>query len=104
MQAAKVDVNKQIGIAVRTGKVDFGIKEVLDAARLAKAKLLILSANCPAGDKASIIQYAKQSSVPIYDYPGTSLDLGASCGKPFVVAALAIRESGDSEVLKLAEH
>ena len=104
MQTAKVDVNKQIGIAVKTGKVSFGIKEALDAARLGKAKLLILSANCPAGDKANIIQYAKQSAVAVYDYPGTSLDLGAACAKPFVVAVLAIKESGDSEILKLSER
>ena len=97
-------MNKQIEIAARTGKVSFGIKEAVDAARLAKAKLLILAANCPAGDKTNIIQYAKQSAVPIYNYPGTSLDLGAACVKPFVVAALTVKEPGDSEILKLAER
>jgi len=32
-----------------------------------------------------------------------SIDLGAVCGKPFMVSALAIREPGDSDILKLAE-
>lgn len=104
MQTAKVDVNKQIQIAVKTGKVSFGVKEALDAARFAKAKLLILASNCPDQQKADIVQYAKQSVVPVYDYPGTSLDLGAACVKPFVVAALTIKEPGDSEILKLAER
>ena len=40
MQSTKVDVNKQIQIAVKTGKVTLGVKEALDAARFAKAKLL----------------------------------------------------------------
>ena len=102
MQTAKVDVNKQLQIAVKTGKVSYGVKEAVDAARFAKAKLLILAANCPAKEKADIVQYAKQSEVPIFDYTGTSLDLGAACLKPFVVAALTIKEPGDSEILKLA--
>ncbi len=104
MQSAKVDVNKQIQIAVKTGKVTLGVKEALDAARFAKAKLLILASNCPVQDKADIIQYAKQSSLQVYNYQGTSLDLGSACGKPFVVAALTIKEPGDSEILKLAER
>lgn len=103
MQSAKVDVNKQIQIAVKSGKVTLGVKEALDAARFAKAKLLIVASNCPAQYKSDIIQYAKQSSVPVFIYAGDSLDLGSACLKPFVVAALTIKEPGDSEILKLTE-
>ncbi len=104
MQSAKLDVNKQIQMAVKTGKVALGSKEAVDAARFAKAKLIILASNCPAQNRTGITQYAKQSSVPIYNYAGTSLDLGAACLKPFMVAALTIKEPGDSEILKLAER
>jgi large subunit ribosomal protein L30e len=102
MQSAKVDVNKQIEMAVRTGKVTFGVKEALDAARFAKAKLLIMASNCPEPHRQDILQYAKQSSVPIYQYQGSSVDLGGACQKPFVVAVLTVKEPGDSEILKLA--
>jgi large subunit ribosomal protein L30e len=102
MQTAKIDVNKQIEIAVRTGKVSFGVKEALDAARSAKAKLLIMASNCPQPDKGDILQYAKQSSLSVYNYPGSSVDLGGACLKPFVVAVLSVKEPGDSEILKLA--
>jgi len=104
MQTTKVDVNKQIGIAVRTGKVSFGVKEALDAVRSAKAKLLIMASNCPEPRREDILHYAKQSSVPIYTYPGSSVDLGETCLKPFVVAVLTVKEPGDSEILKLAVH
>jgi large subunit ribosomal protein L30e len=107
MQAAqppKIDFNKQLQIAVRSGKIALGIKETLDAARFAKGKLLVLASNCPARDRQNITQYAKQSGVPIFDYPGTSVDLGAACLKRFVVAALTIKEPGDSDILKLAER
>jgi large subunit ribosomal protein L30e len=102
MQTTKVDVNKQVEMAVRTGKVSFGVKEALDATRFAKAKLLIMASNCPEPYKLDILQYAKQSSVPIYNYQGSSVDLGGACLKPFVVAVLTIVEPGDSEILKLA--
>jgi len=103
-QPPKIDVNKQLQIAVRSGKLALGLKEALDAARFAKGKLLILASNCPAHDRQDIMQYAKQSGVPTYDYPGTSIDLGAACLKRFVVAALTVKEPGDSEILKLAER
>ena len=102
MQTAKVDVNKQIEMAVRTGKVSFGVKEAIDAARFAKAKLLIMASNCPEPHRENILQYAKQSSVPIYNYQGSSVDLGGACQKPFVVAVLTVNEPGDSDILKLA--
>lgn len=104
MQTSKIDINKQIQIVVKTGKVSFGLKEAVDAARFAKARLLILASNCPPAYRESLMQYAKQSEIPTYDYHGTSVDLGAACTKPFVVAALTIREPGDSEILKLAVH
>jgi len=104
MQTAKVDVNKQIQIVVKTGKVSFGIKEALDATRFAKAKLLIVASNCPEPQKSDITHYAKQSALPIYSYNGSSRDLGGACLKPFVVSILTIREPGDSEILKLAER
>jgi large subunit ribosomal protein L30e len=102
MQSAKIDINKQIQIAFRTGKVALGLKGALEAAKFARAKLLILASNCPESERADITYYAKQSAIPIHTYTGTSLDLGSACGKNFVVSALIIKEPGDSEILKLA--
>ena len=102
MQSVKVDVNKQIQIVLRTGKVALGAKEALESAKFAKAKLLILAANCPENERSDIMYYAEQSSIPVHIYAGTSIDLGSACGKNFVVSALTIREPGDSEIMKLA--
>ena len=102
MQSVKIDVNKQIQIVLRTGKVGLGAKEALESAKFAKAKLLILAANCPENERRDIMYYAKQSSVPVHIYAGTSIDLGSACGKNFVVSALTIREPGDSDIMQLA--
>ena len=37
-------------------------------------------------------------------YKGTSIDLAAVCNKLFIISALTIRETGDSEILKLTEN
>lgn len=99
-----MDVNKQIRMAVKTGKVDFGSKAALSSATLGRAKLLILAKNCPQDYRDNIVHDADQSEIPIFVFQGSSLDLGALCEKPFPVASMVIREPGDSEVLKLAEN
>ena len=98
-----VDVNKQIRMAVKTGKVGFGSKDALASSASARAKLIILAKNVREPDKDDIIHFAEQSEVPIYVYQGSSLDLGAVCEKPFPVSAIIVREPGDSEILKLVE-
>lgn len=99
-----MDVNKQIRMAVKTGKVDFGSKTALSSTNSARAKLVILASNCPDPQRSNITYNAKQSEVPIYTFHGSSLDLGALCDKPFPVSAIVVREPGDSEVLKLASE
>jgi len=98
-----LDLNKQITMAVKTGKVELGCKQATDAARTGKSRLIVIAANCPEPDKSNILYNAKLSEVPVYVYSGTSVDLAAACEKPFLVAALTVKEPGDSEILKLAE-
>jgi len=98
-----IDVNKQVKIVVKTGKIDFGCEEAVDAAKAGKAKLIILASNCPGDYRKKILSNARLSQVPVYTYSGNSLDLATACEKPFVVAAVTVKEPGDSEILKLAE-
>ena len=98
-----MDVNKQISMVVKTGKVELGCKDATDAARAGKARLIVIASNCPEPHKSNILYNARLSEVPVYVYSGTSVDLGTACERPFLVAAIAVREPGDSEILKLAE-
>lgn len=98
-----VDVNKQIRMAVKTGKVEFGSKTALSSVGQARAKLVILAGNCRGETRDEIVYRAGQGEVPVYVFQGTSLDLGALCERPFPVSAMVVREPGDSEVLKLVE-
>jgi len=98
-----IDVNKAIVTTVKTGKVLFGVNNAVRNAKTGKAKLIIVASNCPQKTRDDIEYYCKLSNIPVTIYDGTSIDLGAVCGKPFTVSALTIREPGDSDILKLTE-
>jgi len=98
-----IDINKAITKTVKTGKVLFGTQSTIKTAKIGKAKLIIVAANCPQKTREDIQYYCKLSNIPMIIYNGTGIELGAVCGKPFMVSALTIREQGDSNILKLAE-
>jgi len=99
-----IDVDKAIATTVKTGKVQFGANKAVESVKLGRAKLIVLASNCPRNMVEDIMNYSRFSNVPVVIYKGTSIDLGAVCGKPFVVSALTVREPGDSDILKLGEE
>ena len=99
-----IDVDKAIGTAVKTGKVILGAESAIKNAQTGKAKLIVISANCPAKIRGDIEYYSGLSGVNVVVYKGTSIDLGMTCKKPFMVSALTIKETGDSDILKLIEQ
>ncbi len=92
---------KAIRSAVDTGKVLLGERETLRALKNKEAKLVIYAANCSEGIKESLKRNAKLAGVPSYEFHGTSLELGAVCGKPFLVSALCVLEPGESGIFEL---
>ncbi|MFQ6081438.1 MAG: 50S ribosomal protein L30e [Candidatus Bathyarchaeia archaeon] len=98
-----IDINKAIATTVKTGKVLFGANNAIKNAKMGKAKLIIVAANCPQRIREDIKYYCRLSNVPVIIYNGNSIDLGTVCGKPFMVSALTIREPGDSDILRVTE-
>jgi large subunit ribosomal protein L30e len=99
-----IDVNKAITTTAKTGKIQIGASSAIASAKSKKAKLILLASNCPQSIREDIEYYCKLSEVPVSIFKGDSSDLGALCGKPFDVSALAIREPGDSNILKITEE
>lgn len=98
------DLDTALTIAVKTGKVLFGANSTLNSAMSGKVQLVIAASNCPKKLRTELEYYCKISKVPFFAYPKTGLELGRLCSKPFVVSALAIRDSGDSDIVKKAEE
>ncbi|OFV67624.1 MAG: 50S ribosomal protein L30 [Candidatus Syntrophoarchaeum caldarius] len=85
-----MDMDRALKIAMRTGKVVLGTKQTLKSIRNGRAKVVVVSANCPDSVRDKI------EGVPIQEYKGLNTELGPACGKPFPVSVLAVIEPGDS--------
>jgi len=86
-----IDVARALKVAVDTGEVRFGLRSVRLAAKAGKARLVIVASNCP--------QEMTGLPAKVFSFAGTNAELGAACGKPFSVSALAILDPGDSNIL-----
>ena len=93
-----MDLAHALKVALETGKVKLGVTETVDSAKAKKARLLIVARSCP--DKKLVSERAFDR-IPIYHYEGTAVELGAACGKPFPVSALAVIDPGSSAILSL---
>ena len=91
----KINVDKSLIKAVKTGKVIIGANRTVDAAENGSAKMVVLASNCPADIKKKV----QETNVPVLEYEGTSVELGPVCGKPCTSAAMAILDAGESDIL-----
>lgn len=91
----KINVDKSLIKAVKTGNVIVGAKRTVDAATDGSAKMVVLASNCPEEIKTKV----QATNVPVLEYEGTSVELGPICGKPFTIAAMAILDVGESDIL-----
>ncbi|MDI9395150.1 MAG: 50S ribosomal protein L30e [Euryarchaeota archaeon] len=91
----KINVDKSLNKAVKTGKVIIGANRTVDAAANGSAKMVVLASNCP----EDIKQKVQETNVQVLEYEGTSVELGPICGKPFTIAAMAIIDAGESDIL-----
>ncbi|MCZ7392254.1 MAG: 50S ribosomal protein L30e [Candidatus Methanoperedens sp.] len=89
----ETDISKVLRKVLTTGKVVIGGRQTLDAVKNGKAQVVVLSSNC----LPETVNEMK--GVPVINYPGTGVDLGVACGKPFAITALAVIEPGESEIL-----
>ena len=97
------DENKEINVAVKTGKVLLGTKSVLKQLSMGDLKLLILANNAPKEvvDKIKLFNNCLETPIPIFTSKNSSWDLGAVCAKPFWVSTVGILSEGNSSILKV---
>jgi large subunit ribosomal protein L30e len=84
---------RALRVATDTGDVRFGLREVRRAAKAKVAKLVVVASNCPPEAMPGL------GDIRLVRYTGTNVDLGAACGVPFSVAAVAVVGPGESNIL-----
>ena len=90
-----IDEARALKVAVDTGKVILGVRRARRAAKEKKARLLVIASNCPDAELKTL------QGVKVHVFRGTNAELGAACGVPFSVSALAVLDPGESNILSL---
>jgi len=94
-----MDFNTSLRRAIKTGNVILGQNETKDSIEEKKAQLVVVAQNCP---KDFVEYLSGKEQVKAHTFPGSSVQLGRACGKPFMVSALAVVEAGESDILSLS--
>src|ERR1051326_944480 len=89
-------IEKVIKEAISTNKYKSGVKEVSGSVK--GSKLLILSRSVDSNARSKLEEQAKAASVPIYEFEGTSVELGKMCNRPFRVTAIALKAGTSEEI------
>eukprot|EP01135_Chromosphaera_perkinsii_P003880 Nk52_evm16s260 gene=Nk52_evmTU16s260 len=92
--------NSRLALCIKSGKYTLGYKSTLKTLRQGKAKLVVISANCPPLRRSQIEYYALLSKTAIHHYNGNNIDLGTACGRYFRVGSLTITDAGDSDIIR----
>ena len=90
-----IDEARALKIAVDTGKVVLGARGTRRAAKKKQARLIVLAQNCQDADLKTL------AGVKVHVFPGTNVELGAACGLPFAVSAVAVVDPGESNILSV---
>eukprot|EP01063_Lacrimia_lanifica_P027323 TRINITY_DN3822_c0_g1_i5.p1 TRINITY_DN3822_c0_g1~~TRINITY_DN3822_c0_g1_i5.p1 ORF type:complete len:108 (+),score=63.08 TRINITY_DN3822_c0_g1_i5:59-382(+) len=93
------NINQRLQLVVKSGKYSLGQRSALGSLRGGKAKLVIVSNNCPAILRSTLEYYAMLAKSSVLHYNGNNIDLGTACGKTFRAHVMTITEAGDSDIL-----
>ena len=94
------DITKDIRLAVDSGKTAIGINKVVESIKDDTARLVVVASKNKKDTLQDIAHMAKISNIKVMTFEGTSIELGAVCGKPFSVSALSIIDQGNSKILE----
>jgi large subunit ribosomal protein L30e len=89
-------LEKVIKEAIASEKYKRGVKEVLQSVK--GSKLIILARTVPTNERSKIEEQAKSANVALYEYPGTSVQLGKMFNKPFRINAIALKTGSADEI------
>jgi len=99
------DVDTNIKVAYKTGKLIFGKTQVLSQLRQNPFKMIIIANNCPAELETQLNYYHSliTNNIFLHKYKGSSWDLGLAMGKPYMISVIGINDFGDSDLMTLKD-
>ncbi|VVB70370.1 50S ribosomal protein L30e [uncultured archaeon] len=98
-----MDVGSSLRVAIDSGQVVLGTDKTKKMALNGQGKLIVISENAEKMVMQDLKRYCSLNNLKVYVFPGTSMDLGRVCGKPFPVQSLVVVKEGSSDVLELVK-
>ncbi len=98
-----ISVGSSLRVAMDSGQVVLGTDKTKKMALNGKGKLIVISENAEKEVMQDLKRYCSLNNLKLFIYPGTSMDLGRVCGKPFPVQSLVVVSEGSSDVLTLVK-
>lgn len=92
-------MNSRLKLVMKSGKAILGYKASIKALRRGKAKMILISSNCPHLRKSEVEYMAMLAKTQVHHYAGDNTALGTACGKFFNCSVLSIVDAGDSDIL-----
>ena len=71
-KAGMESINSKLALVMKSGKVLLGYKSTLKSLRMGKAKLILISSNCPPLRKSEIEYYAMLAKTGVHHFPGST--------------------------------
>jgi large subunit ribosomal protein L30e len=99
-----VDIGREIRKATETGRILFGTEQAIKMIKTGEAKLIIVASNVDKRTREDMEYYCGLSDTSVFEYPGTAVELGTLCGKPFVISVLTVISPGESNLLMVEGH
>lgn len=97
-------MKKELSIVRRTGKFILGYRQSYLAVLSGRARLVVISRNCPPEMKSEMMVAAKMRNVRVIEADYDSRDVGLALGKPFGTSVVAIIDPGSSSLLEGEEE
>ena len=99
------DIDMNIKVAYKTGKLIYGKTQVLRQLRQNPFKMIIIANNCPDELETQLSYYNSliNNNIFIHKYKGSSWDLGLAVGKPYMVSIIGLNDFGDSDLMTLKD-
>merc|ERR1712087_938302 len=93
-------ISSRLALVMKSGKYTLGYKSTLKSLRGGKAKLIMISNNCPPLRKSEIEYYAMMAKTGVHHFQGNNVELGTACGRYYRVSCLSILDPGDSDIIR----
>ncbi|XP_023982317.1 60S ribosomal protein L30-like [Physeter macrocephalus] len=93
-------ITSRLQLILKSGKYLLGYKQTPKMIRRGRAKLVVLTNNCPALRKSDTEYYTMLAKTGVHHYSGNNIELDTACGKYYRVCTLAIVDPGDSDIIR----